>query len=304
MRIVKFVFACLAVFGSLAFIGGCQVFEDEKKDKPLRVLMIGNSFSVCVLQHAPAVAADMGLRLDIASLYIGGCSLERHWQNVLKDSKKDFAPYSYVRNCEGKITRSKSNVCEALRSEQWDVVTLQQVSSLSWRKESYHPFGDNLVAKIRALAPGAKIYIQETWSYTPWDTRLKKWGIDQDEMYEKLRGAYADFASRHSLEIIRMGTAVQQWRKRLKVKYTENSLGGDVVGGGRQAERDQFKRTLENKWVPNCDVFHLGRSGEYLQALVWTAKLFDVDVEKCKYRPQFVSQEHSELMKKIASELK
>jgi hypothetical protein len=56
--------------------------------------------------------------------------------------------------------------------------------------------------------------------------------------------------------------------------------------------------------VPNSDVFHLGRSGEYLQALVWTAKLFGCDVERCKYKPDFVTEENASLMKKIANEVK
>lgn len=294
--------AVIAAVGAI-FASGCSMFKNED-EKPLKILMIGNSFSVCNLQHMPAVAKSLGLRLDLASLYIGGCSLERHWENVQKDGDKKFLPYSFARNCEGKVTRGKTNVCDTLRSEKWDIVTIQQASGKSWNKESYHPFGDDLVAKIRELAPTAKIYIQETWSYTPWDKRLEKWNLDQNEMYEKLKAAYAEFAAQHSLTIIPMGTAVQEWRKRLPVKYTENSFGGDVVGGGRQKESDQFKRTKENKWVPNSDVCHLALRGEYLQALVWTAKIFGVDVRRCEYKPEFVTEDQAKLMKKIADELR
>ena len=305
MRAKSIVLKIIAV-AAVAFSGACAWLKDSKKaDEPLKVLMIGNSFSICALQHMPAVAESMGLKLDLVSLYIGGCSLERHWNNVLKDDDKKFLPYHFSRNtCGKKAATSKTNVCDMLRSEKWDVVTIQQASHESWKKESYTPYGDNLVAKIRELSPTAKIYIQETWSYTPWDKRLAKWGFGQDEMYEKLRLAYADFAAKHSLPIIRMGAAVQEWRRRLPVKYTENSFGGDVVGGGRQKKSDQFKRTPENKWVPNCDVFHLGISGEYLQALVWTAKIFDCDVSQCTYKPDFVTEPEANLMKKIASELK
>ena len=95
-------------------------------------------------------------------------------------------------------------------------------------------YGDKLVAKIRELAPTAKIVVQETWSYTPWDRRLGKWKIDQNEMYERLHDAYADFASMYSFDVIPMGTAIQQWRRQLPVKYTENSYGGDVVGGAQR----------------------------------------------------------------------
>ena len=182
-------------------------------------------------------------------------------------------------------------------------------SSSAWRpppttsppkSETYSPYGDNLIAKIRELAPQAKIYVQETWSYTPWDKRLAKWGIDQNEMFAKLHGAYGAFAKQHGLEVIPFGSAVQEWRRRLPVKYAENSLGGDVVGGGYQEARDQFKRAADGKWVPNCDVFHLGRRGEYFQALVWAKTLFDVDLENLGYKPDFVSDSDQKLMKDIA----
>ena len=71
---------CLAI-GAVGMLSGCAT--DRAKEKGTKVLMIGNSFSICCLQHLPQVAADRGVDLDLASLYIGGCSLQRHWENVL-----------------------------------------------------------------------------------------------------------------------------------------------------------------------------------------------------------------------------
>ena len=295
----KNAFACCLLSGVLATVLGCKSpsGDDEKGTK---VLMIGNSFSICLLQHLPQVAADRGVDLDLASLYIGGCSLKRHWENVERDREKEYRPYLFGRNRFGTFTQGKINVCDALRLTKWDIVTVQQASHESWKGESYHPYGDRLIAKIRELAPQAKIVVQETWSYTPWDKRLKKWGIDQDEMYEKLHAAYGDFARQYGLDVIPFGTAVQEWRRQLPVKYTDHSFGGDVVGGGKQDERDHFKRGLDG-WTPACDVFHLGRKGEYFQALVWAVKLFDVDVTEVDYRPTFVTEEEAKLMKEIAT---
>ena len=295
--------SCLSLGG--LFLSGCSTEKAADDERGTKVLMIGNSFSISLLHQLPQVAADRGVELDLASLYIGGCTLERHWSNVLSnDVNQTFRPYKFGRNRFGKYTETKMNVCDALRLAKWDIVTIQQGSHESWRPKSYHPYGDNLVAKIRELAPQARIYVQETWSYTPWDKRLARWGIDQNQMYAKLHEAYADFAKRHGLEIIPFGTAVQEWRKRLPVKCTEKSFGGDVVGGGRQEERDHFKRDVNGNWVPNCDVFHLGRRGEYFQALVWAKGLFGVDLGELGYRPDFVSDSDFELMKKIAEDLK
>ena len=302
MKFASHVFR-LASLVLTAVLLGCTTSK-EQDEKGTKVLMIGNSFSICLLQHLPQVAADRGVELDLASLYIGGCSLKRHWENAKRDGEEGFCPYAFGRNRFGKYTQGKANVCEALRMAKWDVVTVQQASHESWNPESYGECGEQLLAKIRELAPQAKIYVQETWSYTPWDKRLAKWGITADEMYAKLHAAYGDFAKKNKLEVIPFGTAVQKWRKRLPVRYAENSFGGDVVGGGRQDERDHFKRSADGKWQPNCDVFHLGRRGEYFQALVWARTLFDVDLMDLDYKPEFVSDSDAKLMKEIAMEAK
>ena len=282
---------------------GCSTTsaEDEKGTK---VLMIGNSFSICLLQHLPQLAKDRGVDLDLASLYIGGCSLKRHCENIDKDDDEDFKPYLFGRNRFGQFAQGKANVCEVLRMEKWDIVTIQQASHESWKPESYREYGDKLIAKIRELAPQAKIYVQETWSYTPWDKRLAKWEITPDEMYAKLHDAYGAFAKQHGLKVIPFGAAVQKWRKRLPVTYTENSFGGDVVGGRSTKAADCFKRDGNYKWVPNCDVFHLNERGEYFQALVWLSTLFDVDLSVVDYRPTFVTEKEAKLMREIAMEVK
>lgn len=304
MKITSKVFHLASLVLSIALVGCSTENTPNEDERGTKVLMIGNSFSISLLHHLPQVAADRGVELDLTSLYIGGCSLERHWSNATNDADKAFRPYKLGRNRFGEYTQRTANVREALQMAKWDIVTVQQASHESWKSETYRPCGDNLIALIRSLAPQAKIYVQETWSYTPWDKRLAQWGIDQNQMYAKLHEAYADFAKRHGLQIIPFGTAVQEWRKRLPVKYTEKSFGGDVVGGGRQEERDHFKRDANGNWVPNCDVFHLGRRGEYFQALVWAHALFGVDLGDLSYRPDFVTDSDFELMKKIAGEVK
>ena len=261
----------------------------------LKVLTIGNSFSVQMVAAMPPIAEDMGLELDICSLYIGGCTLERHWQNVCDPTNR---PYSVTRNVLGKsVGGFQGNIPEMLKADKWDVVTIQQGSHESWRPETYHPYGDDLVKTIRELAPQAKIYVHETWSYTPWDGRLKEWGIDQDGMYAKLHAAYGDFAKQYGFEVIPTGTAVQLWRQELPVRYAEDSLGGDVVGGF------EFRRdAATGKVRPLGDPFHMNGAGNHLQALVWTAKLFEVDVTGCRFEPKGLDRDAVRLMRKVAME--
>jgi len=284
------------IFACIVGIAAVAVAEPEAKPKELKVLMIGNSFSICVGHHMPKVAKAMGLKLDLASLYIGGCSLERHWNNWVAGTNADFRPYAFDRYQDGtRVEKGKRNITDAIALTKWDIVTLQQASGLSWKSETYQPYADSLQREIRARLPKAEFVWQETWSYTPWDKRLAKWGIDQNEMYAKLHEAYAKNAK--GQRIIPMGTAVQLWRKELPVKYAPDSLGGDVVG--RSAK---FEKNPDGNYSVKGDVFHLNGDGEYLQALVWTAELFGVDVRKCPYAPDYLTPEKAELMKRVAME--
>ena len=272
----------------MGLIMGNEIGTGRPQRRSLKLLMIGNSFSISVLRQMPSVAKAMGLDLDISSMCIGGCSFERHWNNLCS-TDPGFKPYGYERNVRGEtlFMDVPANLREVLGGDTWDVVTLQQASHLSWCPETYRPFADDIVAELRKLQPQAEIVIQETWSYTPWDARLAKWGITADEMYAKLHRAYWDYAGANGFRVIPTGAAVQLYRRRLPVVYTENSFGGDPCGGRWGGE---FVRDENGKWVkgPGLDVFHLGYDGEYLQALVWTGTLFGVDVSKCPYVPDYV----------------
>jgi len=280
----------------------------------LKVLMIGNSFSVQMQKAMPPIARNMGLELDICSLYIGGCSLERHWNNYCAPTSTPYSIAADYRGNDDVMTtvlrgatrleawerngkrgvRNCTNIPQTLVADKWDVVTVQQASHESWQPASYEPCGGNLIEAIRRDAPSAKVYVHETWSYTPWDKRLKKWNITPVEMYGALHSAYARFATTHKCEIIPTGTAVQRLRSELPVRYTENSLGGDVVGSAR------FVQDKDGAWQPQGDVFHMGPDGNYLQALVWTEKLFGVDVTKCTYAPAGMPEARAQLLRSIA----
>ena len=301
-RIIRDLSFFIFHFSLVLLLAGCATAD--RGPQPTRVLMIGNSFSLSVMKHAPLVADALALDLDITSLYIGGCSFKRHMDNVKREWNDEHKPYSMTRNIRGKAQPSqKVNLPEVLKGDvKYDVITVQQASHESWDLATYAPYGDDLVKLVRACQPQAKIYVQETWSYTPFDKRLAKWGFGPDEMYTRLHAAYCEFAKRNGLEIIPMGAAVQEWRRRLPVAYTDHSFGGDVVGGRSQKPEDQFKRALDNTWTLNSDPFHLSDDGEYFQALVWIARLFREDVTACEYAPEKLGEREARLMKEIANE--
>lgn len=51
----------------------------NKMEKPVKILAVGNSFSEDATFYLPQIAEAGGKSLILGRLYIGGCSLERHW---------------------------------------------------------------------------------------------------------------------------------------------------------------------------------------------------------------------------------
>ncbi len=187
----RFAFFCLVMI-----LAG---FSSVSAGKEIKVLMIGNSFSQSLIGMLEPVAEsvpDCGLVLE--NMYIGGCSLERHWENILAEeadrNDRYFPDFTYR---------------EKLESRDWDFVSIQQKSPLSWIPESYWPWGENLADYIHRYAPGAEAVIQQTWSYRPDDKRLGQWKMTQSEMDEKVFEAYRQASERLGLRVIPVGLAVK-----------------------------------------------------------------------------------------------
>ena len=157
----------------------------------MKVLSIGNSFSQDAHRYLHALAKAEGEALKTVNLYIGGCSLRRHYLNLLDDVEG----YNFEFN--GENTGLKVSIREALVSDDWDVVTLQQVSSRSFDKASYSPYIQALAEHVRACQPTAKLLIHQTWAYeAASDKLLLTAGYETpDAMLADIRTAYSEAAA-------------------------------------------------------------------------------------------------------------
>ncbi len=159
----------------------------------MKILSIGNSFSQDAQRYLHQIAAAEGVELFCQNLYIGGCSLETHARNL----------------CEGGLYESEQNgastgtfitIRDALQSEEWDVVTLQQASHFSWSFDTYVPHIDEVAAAVRTLAPTAKLYIHETWAYEQGSVRLTQ-ELGYTDQHDMLRDVVASY--KKAAELIR-----------------------------------------------------------------------------------------------------
>ncbi len=211
----------------------------------MRILSIGNSFSQDAQRYLHMSARSAGVQLDTVNLYIGGCSLERHYNNMLGDIK------DYLLEFNGQSTGFRTTIKEALLNGPWDVITLQQVSQLSVCCDTYTPYIGELASYVRKFAPNAKIIIHQTWFYEDGSKRLceeMKYS-SSSEMLEDIVKAYNKASSFIDADgIIPSG----------EMMYKLLDRGIDKV------HRDTFHATLG--------------AGRYALALLWLRMLCGVSV--------------------------
>ncbi len=152
----------------------------------MKILAIGNSFSQDATRYLHDIGLADGAHIKVVNLYIGGCSLETHWDNV----RNNASLYSYELN--GQETGKMISIKDALISDDWDYVTMQQVSNLSIDYNTYQPYLSYLSDFVRSYAPDACQVIHQTWAYEEGYERLTvELGYSsQLQMFEDLKAAY------------------------------------------------------------------------------------------------------------------
>lgn len=141
----------------------------------MNILSIGNSFSQDAQRYLHQIAAADGYDLQCANLYIGGCSLKTHHDNILTAAEA----YNFETN--GSFLGPLVSLEAALKERDWDIVTFQQVSHESPDYATYQPYLNELVAYVRQYAPNAKIVIHQTWAYEKNSWKLSGAGYGSTE---------------------------------------------------------------------------------------------------------------------------
>ena len=109
----------------------------------MNILTVGNSFSEDSGRYLHRIARADKFNLETINLYIGGCSLDSHFRNMMGD-KKD-----YVLTPNGEFSRFYVTLKEALLNREWDYISIQQASLRSPDYKTYQPFLNELVAYFR-----------------------------------------------------------------------------------------------------------------------------------------------------------
>lgn len=241
----------------------------------VKVLAIGNSFSAdAVEEHLWPLAHAAGRPVIIGNMYIPGCSLERHCENMFGNKPA----YSYRKiSADGVMTKTPDFTLEmALADEEWDYVSFQQASPLSGLPDSYRPYLAELVEFVKErVSEDTVMMLHQTWAYD-WDSSragFANYGRDQRVMYASIVSAVNEMAAETGITlVIPCGTAVQNART-----------------------SDELRSTMTR------DGYHLHKPvGRYVAGCTWLESVLGVNPVRSQYCPEGMTVRQCRLAQKAA----
>ena len=221
------------------------------QDNSIKILAIGNSFSVDAMEYLYGILEDMGYEeITLGNLYIGGCSLQTHATNF----SGNLAKYTYYKNTTGEWTNTSGyEPLNALTDAEWDYITMQQVSGNSGVSSSYEPYLSELIAIVCSLCPDAELLWHMTWAYESTSTHgdFKNYSSDQMTMYNAIVNTVQSVVLPKGTftKVIPSGTAVQN----LRTSYMGDNLTRD--GYHMSHDRGRFVTAMTfAKAVTGCSL--------------------------------------------------
>ena len=236
--------------------------EATKKDA-FKVLSIGNSYSNNAHKYLVQIAQNAGFeKVIVDNLFIGGCSLDTH----AKNAEGNLPAYDHYHKelVDGKVvtsTKKEATMLDGIKSQDWDVITIQQGSQQSGKPETYGKL-QSIIDYVNANKTNkdAKIVWHQTWAYADnSDVLASRYnGISQIEMYNRIVSAMeSEVLPLDDIDyVIPAGTAVQNARA--------TSLGDTLT---------------------DPDAVHLNDLGCYVAGLTWFAKITGMSIDEIDYVP-------------------
>ena len=239
--------------------------------KTLNVLMIGNSYSDDTSQWVNEICADLGIEVNIGNLYIGGCSLETHYNN-LKNNNNAYEFRTYDKNTKNWKTEKNTSIATALEYYDWEYVTIQQASALSGIESSYEYVYD-VMDEVWQIKDDVRFIWNMTWAYqeNSGHSSFGAYGSSQEIMYQSIINTVKSEILTNSdiVTVIPNGTAVQNAR----TSFVGDNLCRDVychlsLDLGRYIAGLSLVKTITGIDINNINFVPLNMNETYKQIAI------------------------------------
>ncbi len=304
---------------------------------PVKVLTIGNSFADDATTFLPQMATAGGHDLLLFKANPPGCSMEQHagWIEAHEEDAESPAgkpyPSAFIPARAGESADKKYSLAEILREEKWDFVTIQQVSNLSFKEESFEPYAGTIIDCIRENSPDAEIVIHQTLAYREDYPGFADGDFTQEKMFEGLEANYRKLAEKYGLRVIPVSQAFQDARSQPRWTFTfpdpnynyetpdsydkpvqtgslnigwmlQKFADGVPVQPVKNPETGEYESPAEGEitFEASLDFKHCNLEGQFLGGCVWYGFIFDEKALGNTFPPPWVKDEDAANLREIA----
>ena len=253
----------------VASFGAVADPEVVKNDGTVSLLMIGNSFSWNAYEYINQIAQAEGADFVCANLNYGGCSLQQHADFMTNDK----AVYGYQRSWGTGLSEYKAS--QALKDQDWDYISIQQVSGKAGRPETYQPYMHTVIEYIKKRCPNAEIIWHQTWAYqkTSDHSDFPYFNNDQDYMWQCIESTSKAKAAEEGIRyIVPSGKAFQNARA--------TAIGDNL----------------------NTDGYHANAMGQYLAGFCFFSTVTGILPSSSSYRPNTISEADCKLLRRAITD--
>ena len=255
---------------------GGEDFDDLNKQKPLKILVVGNSYSIDAFTHLYDISKSAGKNVIVGIAHFPGGTIEEH-VDAIENTTKLHSYYKWSQAGKG-VRQSGVTTKESIQDEDWDFIFFQQSSTDSLSYSTFQPHLSTLKTLVKEFSTNSEVRfgINAIW---PRSTSHSSVGdsATQTQMWKDIIQNYERAMSESELELlIPLGTAIQNGRSNSYL----STVGDDLTRDGSHLD------------------FGTGR---YITALTVFITLFGLDVlGSVSYIPEETKAHHAYLSKILA----
>lgn len=237
----------------------------------LKFLMIGNSYSDDAIEYVFQIASALGIKMTLGNLFIGDCTLEKHYNNLIGNS-----PSYEFRTCSEATggtweNRPNTSSVDAIKSQEWDYISLQQNSTHSGHPETYFMI-DQLIPEIRKYNTTAEFVWHMPWADAA-DSQYGP-GVMKNHYNNDMMTMYNAYVAAVQKEILTRSAFVK------------------VLSTGTAIQNARTSFIGPNNGPLNRDGHHLTYGlGRYIASLTVVATLTGADLTGLTWMPENVTEQ-------------
>lgn len=201
--------------------------QSQSTDAPLKILTIGNSYSVDTFMHFYDICQSAGVNVVVGIAHESGGSIEEHMDKI---NNNDPLHSYYKWSPAGRYVRQANALTlDAIKDEDWDIILFQQASTLAANYNTYQPHLSQLVNYVKNNATNGNVRFGINMI---WPRPISNAGIGtpekQLEVFNDMVNANQKAAFDTDLELyIPTGTAIMNGRSNDYLADVSNELTRD-----------------------------------------------------------------------------